>query len=505
MGTINFNINKNNSLYLNKDSQNGNLFRKGNLIEGTITYKDKETVKISANNITLSLKSHEVKGELDDKVKFEVVSNENSSYVLKQLKNTTSFENVYHSEMAEKISNDELLEMLKKNNYVKNTDQKTTDEEVLKEKQALIEVQRALKFGSKNLSSSIMAKVQSQGLSLDKVSMTTLSKIIGETSISTATDKTASEMKDLKASLKETLPSEEASLKSTIADALNENGFEVSMENINGIYDTVKTLNNLKDTSGNIDIKNLLQKELPLTVSNLQNNTHPKASTLNRDTAINETLQNNIVKRLDALGLNTEENLAIAKTFVANEIPLTEENIEKYNFLMTELNNLSKDDLISLALTSIRKETPTESINLQNVSNSKIDKNVLNFLNKLQSGEVSDETFLFLDENNIEFNLKNILENLQPKGNSEVELSKEAIVQKRFFLEAQLKLTLDNINTLRKNGINVDTTSLKQVVDSLKTLEHSFAEANFEQMGITPTDENIELFTETTNYVNELK
>ncbi|MFV0519365.1 MAG: DUF6240 domain-containing protein [Lachnospirales bacterium] len=507
MGTINFNINKTNNLYVqNKENTNTNIFAKGNLIEGTITYKDENTVKVSANNITLNLKASEVTGNLEDKVKFEVVGNENSSYILKQVKNITTAGNLYYSEVAEKMSNDDILEMLKKSNYVKTNDNGVgLSEEEMKEQQLLIEVQRALKYGTKNISGNLLSKVQAQGLSLDKISMSTLSQIIGEESVVAVKDKTREEMAQLKKDFQENLPTNETEIKSQIATALNDSGYAVTEENINSTYDSFKKLSNIQNNSQNIDIKNILQKELPLTQQVLQKNTHQKASELTNTTEVNETLEANILKRLKSLGIDTTENLEMAKTFVSNDIPLTKENIEKYNFLLNELSSLSKEDLINLALKSSKNEIPVEELDIQGITTTKIDSNIANLLNTVQTSNISDETYLYLDENNIDFTIKNLLENQQESTSEDVTLSKDALVQKRYFLEAQLKLTLENISTLNKNGINVSTTNLQKLVESLKNYEKEYATTNFNQLNITPTTEQVSLFTETTNYINELK
>lgn len=115
----------------------------------------------------------------------------------------------------------------------------------------------------------------------------------------------------------------------------------------------------------------------------------------------------------------------------------------------------------------------------------------------------------------VEQNLPVSVENLQIAINNrgkeaepvrpEMSQNVSFITAKRQLEETRLIMTTEANYALLKRGISIDTKPLEQVVENLKNLENQYAKDLMTQSGITPTEENISIFTTTTKYVEELK
>lgn len=504
MGTINFNIK--NHFNVNNDNNKNNIqgFMEGDIISGVITGKDNDKTTVRTKDLVLNLDSSDVSGNIKDNVNFEVVGKDPSKLVLKQIKTFTSFDNVYHSKKADMISNEELLDMFKENKYIKNTDTSTEDlsDKEFQEKMLLLKIQRSLKFGGKNISKNVIAHLQSQGLSIDKVSISILSELIGEVKSVVQKDMSEQQLKDFLKNVASTTPSEEMPTKELIANMLNDNGFEVSKANLNNVFDNLQTLVNVQENIQNTDIKNILTKELDLTVANINNNTY--SNNILQNYPVSSNMQQNITKHLQALGVYNEENQKIAEMLFTNNIDITEDNINKVLFFQNDFPNFSSEDLINLTLDMTKNEISIENFDLLNLSNKNVNQSdISSFVDNIKNTNVNDGTFIYLDENDIEFTLTNILQNKDNIGLSS-NLSNDAILQKKLFLQTQLKLTYDSMYSMAKNGINIDVMPLKQALSSLENYEQGVAQKNINST-ILQDETQKELFTKTMSFVSDLK
>ncbi len=501
MGTINFNVK--NSFNINNNTTNQAItYNSGDIISGVITNKDDENVTVRTNDVVFNLSSQDVVGNVKDKVNFEVVSTDSSKLVLKQIKNFTSFDNVYYSEKAEMVSNEELLDMFKKNNLVKDLDAKNETEEEFNEKMLLLKIKRALKFGSKNISKNIVAHLQGQGLNIDKVSMGVLSELISNVKTVTSKDLNEEQLQSFLQDLSSNTPKSEMPSKELIATMLNDNGFEVTSENVNSILENIDTLMKIQENSENIDIKNILSKDLDLTVFNIKNNTYKNNMLDNYP--VDEKMINNIQKHLKSINMDSEQNQKVAEVLFTNSIDITKTNINKFLFLKNDLPNFTKENFVDFSLEMTKNQVPLESFNLQNISKAnEMENNILNYVDNVKNTNINDSTFIYLSENNIEISLNSVLSNSQKVGLSD-QISKEALQQKKLFLETQLKLTYESMSTLTKNGINIDLMPLKDALQALKDYEQDMSQKN---IGNTPLQNQVqkEVYSKTISFVDELK
>lgn len=502
--SINSNINIPSRLSIyNKEKNDKSFFEKGNIITGEIVSKNDDTVSIKSDKFTFSLPSNAVKGEVNDNVNFEVLENIDGQIKLKQVLTDAKFEKTM-SNLKQKASSDEVLDMFKKSNFVQDETTNEDKEKIELEKQAVRKIQRAISQGQ-NVPKNVVAALQAQGLSVDKVSMHTLSKLTTEKVAQPTKDKSVEELDKLQETLEKTnAPKEEIDKKMEIANHLNDNGFEVSEKNINKIFEGLKVIDEIRNNADKVDVNSLLANEKPLTVENLLAN---KTNVLQDVEATNtEDLTDLVTKFLNDNELEVNKtNLDIGKMFINNEIPLTKENIDKYNFVVNELSNVSDKAAINALSDTLNNEMSINDIDLQHLINDDIDFDTLQkIVDQIKELEVEDGTFAVLDKENIKVTLKNIIENIQT--DEETSLSLNAITNKRLFAEIQLKMTLDSAVAMKKNGIDIQTEDLQKIVEELRKIENQVARQTLSKMkgDMAVNDENVEKFIDTVNSVKQL-
>lgn len=499
MGAINFNTNTNLFIKDNSSSNSYNL-QKGSIFSGVITSRDSTNVTVQSKGATLTLNSNEVKGNLNDTVNFEVVGRKEQSYVLKQVQATKTFDNTYYSEYSSSLKDEEVLDMLKENNYIKgDSSEREALEQAELEKLALRRLQRAINQGDANLTSSLAKSIQSSGLSSEKVSLTSLNQLVSE-NLSTTTN--------IDEGINNT--NSQNNIDENLKSLFKSNGFTPSQNEINK---SLEFVNNLKDISANVDkvdIKYILQNELDVNMENLSK--YRGINTLSQNTDLSSSMENSIINRLESLGLTSSDNncLNTAKVLVGNNIPLTSENIKSYDFLTNNLQNLSDENLVKIAFLGYKNNLDTRDINIakasENVDTVLSTENVRD-LNALKNTEISDSTFIYLEENSIEFSISNVLNNIKEStnANTQIDLSENALLQKRYYVEASLKLTSESLGLLSKNKIDTFNISLVNLHNELKNIDITLTNTRLLESDIEPTTSNTEALSTSTSFVSDLK
>lgn len=87
----------------------------------------------------------------------------------------------------------------------------------------------------------------------------------------------------------------------------------------------------------------------------------------------------------------------------------------------------------------------------------------------------------------------------------EMSASISFVTAKRQLEETRLAMTTEANYALLKRGISIDTKPLEQVVENLKNLEDQYYKDLMNQSGVEATEENVAIFSKTSQYVEELK
>ena len=87
----------------------------------------------------------------------------------------------------------------------------------------------------------------------------------------------------------------------------------------------------------------------------------------------------------------------------------------------------------------------------------------------------------------------------------EMESNIHFITAKRQLEETRLAMTLEANYSLLKRGIAIDTKPLEQLVEDLKNQENQYYKDLMTKSGVETTTENVDVFSKTTRYVEELK
>lgn len=476
------NINKTNETNPNmqiNDNRKPYNFATSSIIQGTITAKSNGITTVSiqsdnknANPTILKLNSNEIFGEKDDTVAFEVVSNSKEALTLRQVLDKSKQDRL--AQDSQEQAN--VLELYKKNNIIKDDDTKEARQEEQQLKQALIELQRDIRFGKSVNTTNAINTLISSGLNVDQVPLQTLTKAM---SVPTNTTQATT---DEQLNANEKLILQQLELTNLSQDK--------SLERINSLLDSVQSVLQ----SDQLDIVSILQSEQPITPSLLFANTTQQPKQLDT-TNLDDTLRQDIANFLSKINVQpTEENIRLSQIFVKNDIAITEANISNYQFLtnptidvttfaqLSIQSLLNNDNLMELQLTD---NTPIAYTNYNEVVNSLKD--------------VSDYTYTQVDIDNatIQSILKANANLSKVADQQQYTLTQQQTTAKNTLAEIILKLTSEVMYNLNSKGINITTEHLKDALQSVNTAQQQINEQVLASSNAQLDDEQQQLLHQT--------
>lgn len=171
----------------------------------------------------------------------------------------------------------------------------------------------------------------------------------------------------------------------------------------------------------------------------------------------------------------TKEGLEAAKYLFANHLPVTLDNIDRYENV-TQLQELDTDTIINRIVDCIADGFSAEESDLTLISR----EEAANLVKQFQS--VSDET-------------------LRKRWTTEADF----ITAKRQLEEIRLKLTLDAARELKSKGFSIDTTHLQEVVEGLREREQAAYEDMLKAGDAPATPDNIEMVRETFTLIDQIR
>lgn len=216
-----------------------------------------------------------------------------------------------------------------------------------------------------------------------------------------------------------------------------------------------------------------------------------------------------------------EETISDAEWMIENQIELTEENLKTYKELQKlslEISSAVEDETakaefsqrvlgaITLAIAEGKK--PQEGILVEHLS---IQERAQEAWNTVQN--TSDENLKFVLAHGQELTIQNLDRAMQRKEFLHNETVAEPagsvdgglVTARRQLEEVRLAMTVQANYSLIKKGMEIDTIPLQQLVEELKAQEKQFSQSLLQANGIEPTEENQNMFVDTTRIVSEMK
>ncbi len=197
----------------------------------------------------------------------------------------------------------------------------------------------------------------------------------------------------------------------------------------------------------------------------------------------------------------TSESLNNAKWLISNDLTVTKQNIETLSELNELQNNMDPDLMFKLCINGLKEGTEPKKTDL------------VEQRQDLDLRQKAMETMALLAS--IEDNAVNCvtegepitlqaLANVSDTTTSET-VNIAAITARRQLEEVRLKLTMESSYQLYKQGIDVDTTELQELVENLRAMEDAYYQGICKDMKVSATDSELELLKATDQTVNSLK
>ena len=299
-------------------------------------------------------------------------------------------------------------------------------------------------------------------------------------------------------------------------------------DNINNAYKAMEEASGLHPLNDN-EILYMIENSIAPTIENIYMTQHSGvgSSTLGESgdlfymgsdgyvgkTGSNTSLiREDIEKALTESGYTIDSDIySIAEKMVKREIPLNEENIEKY--LKLSGLELPADSLVTAEKIAYALKDGREASDADMTAEEDLFDKASHLVKALDS--IDDDTVRQVVDDNKELNIRNLIntnkngisiENEASISNSvNTVQSGEHIHALRLVNEVRLHMTVTSTYFLLKNNIDVDTVGLGKLVDELKEAENRQFESGFGKQYAVDKDNVKALFEETDSKINEMK
>jgi hypothetical protein len=211
----------------------------------------------------------------------------------------------------------------------------------------------------------------------------------------------------------------------------------------------------------------------------------------------------------------TEETRNQARWILDNELPLTKENLNKLNDLITLKDTYSSSMVLDQMIHTLEQGSTVEDTVLTKASTNNTED-----MNKLIE-DIKSITDQAIVQTTKKFDEKEITIDLLRKEQAQINQSNPVIVEvnaavvgeidikavetKRQLEEIRLKMTLESGQKMAAKGININTASLEKVIEELRNIEDEYYKNLLKESNTEQTAENVAILRETTQKVNELK
>jgi len=473
----------------------------GDILSAVVAQRDSQHVTLrTPDDFTFRVPADSVTGDEGDTLHFRVVKKDSSGLALKQI--------LQQEAETALVRGNAGIDDIQQN--TKTLDQMTEEAELraethkeqqVKAAQAVARVRRSQAFLSGNAGRAAIAALAASGVSLNKVSFSTLNTVM------------------LQMERHPEMQSKRASADS-VAQALRDQGLPVTKQN-KAILGRV-----LERVSGYLEddaIANLLRGEREITPENIYAGRYSAASNKadTKKTEGNEVEGKKLVDELVAKWdsqkeldeqikklfqweniENTEKNQDVAKFLMANDLPISKENVETV-LLLKELDKVSQEALLAKAAAAIAHGDSPTNIDLLSLNEGtqtvvvpeSIAEAALKTVQALPLITTNDIRAIIAD--NLPVNLQQLIKAALARGgveNPAIEpghKEKSLVEFKRQLAEIQLKMTSQAALRLAHKQINIDTAPLQELVEHLRKLESETHASFLRAVGATDTPQEV--------------
>lgn len=474
---------------------------KGQIVEGIISkISDKISINFSGKEVTVS-KSAVQNAKEGEIRKFEIMDVSDKSIVLKEVGNSinntgntgiicTSVESLYSAKERlgqkeeEKESDEESKSLEKITDRLTNKDYETLIKEgKLLEAYELTRLERALE----------RIKTQREN---NKVSL----------------EKQIEKQEEYRTQMKEVITSNlvKSGVPKEIIDKLFEADIPVTVEKVTEIGNTLslaETVTPISDKAKCYIIKN----ELEPTIDNLYHGLYSGSVIKSKvEDAAWEDISPQAKAVVQKAGLEaTKDNMDKAKWLFQNQLPITEDTLNRLEQLEQLNTKMDNDILVDKVIDAVAKGKLPKEASLCDNSLDIAKQAVYDFSN------IVDEAIAKIIEEDKELTLDNLKSINLDNNNKEQQyiiplledgiIDIKAITAKRQLEEIRLKMTVEAGQRLVGKGIDLNTSELTRIVEGLRELEDHYYKNLLTEGNLDKTDENVNLLRETTERVHELK
>ena len=253
-------------------------------------------------------------------------------------------------------------------------------------------------------------------------------------------------------------------------------------------------------------MKYMLDNELEPTIENLYKATY-SGSSYYTTPSMNEDLngmQTQIEEVIRSVGVEVNEQTKMdCQWLLANEITLTPDHLS-YLQILKEFETVTQttDILSSMAEAITEGKRPKDAMLLPGFDLKSKAEEAVSIV-----ADATDEDLAYLVEQEMELSVSNLkmASNKEKHMTIGLETELKLLTAKRQLEEVRLCMTAEANYALLKRGISIDTKPLEELVVALRKQEQSYYESLLSAEGIEASKENVELFVETTEKVNEIK
>lgn len=297
-------------------------------------------------------------------------------------------------------------------------------------------------------------------------------------------------------------------IKKEIIKRLEDKGLPITESNIEKISNALEMSVVVGDLSDQA-MSYLITYDLPLTIENLYKGMH-----ISYDNKQNLDIQSNTYGDLASLetqmyriiedsGLEVnDDNIKNAKWLLKNEIPVTEGNLYKLIDLKTIKKEMNQQEILDRIISNVEEGLSLEKTDLTLTPYRKLNDIIDEFHN------IDDSTLDFAYHQDKEDNL-NLTQLREVKKEFEFSDNKEfdiaSVSLRRNLEEIRLKLTVSSGKQLIKNGFNLETNKLSQIVDGLREIENKYYKSLLEEQSVPTTSENVDYVKTMVTSIDELQ
>lgn len=261
----------------------------------------------------------------------------------------------------------------------------------------------------------------------------------------------------------------------------------------------------------------LLKNEWEPTIQNIYLASHSGVTTQSNQNIDFSALEKQMEQIIKAAGLTiSKESKADCQWLIQKNIGLTVSNLQYLDGLnelsqkvtKNEGKTLDMQQVVARIMEAIRDgKRPMDALLLDGFSYEDRAQHDYDTIMNAQDCDVA-----YCVEQKLSVSVENLSSAISSRGETgEIFVSVEMstcitfVTAKRQLEETRLAMTTEANYALLKRGISIDTKPLEQVVETLKNLEDQYYKDLLNQNGVEPTEENVDIFSKTTTYIEELK